>query len=116
ITLAGIRLWTHVGCTVEERKVGQHLELDLVVEGDFRAAGREDDIASSVDYAKAFEAVSGAVAGKEAKLLETVAERAAAALLGMPGVRAATVRVRKDAPPIPHGHARYAEVEIRRER
>lgn len=116
VTLAGFRLFTHVGCTPEERLVGQHLAFDVVAEGDFRAAGERDDIALSVDYAQAFAAVRDAVVGKDAKLLETVAERAAAAVLAFPRVRRVTVRVRKEAPPFPHGHAAHAEVEIVRDR
>lgn len=112
VTLAGFRLFTHIGCTPEERLVGQHLELDVVVEGDFRSAGERDDIAASVDYAAVYARVKEVVADKEAKLLETVAERAAAAVLGLRHVRRVTVRARKDAPPFPHGHAAYAEVEV----
>lgn len=114
VSLVGMRLYTHVGCTPEERKVGQHLAFDLVIEGDLREAGERDDIELSVDYAEAYAVVARAVAGKEAKLLEAVAQRAASALLAMPRVRRVTVRVRKDAPPFPHGHAAYAEVEVTR--
>lgn len=112
VTLAGFRIFTHIGCTREERTVGQHVAFDVVVEGDFRAAGERDDITLSVDYATVYAHVKEAVAGKEANLLETLAERAAAAVLAMPNVRRVTVRVRKDAPPFPHGHAAHAEVEI----
>lgn len=112
VTLAGFRLFTHIGCTPEERLVGQHLAFDVVVEGDFRAAGERDDIALSVDYATVYARVKDAVAGHEAKLLETVAERAAAAVLAMAHVKRVTVRARKEAPPFPHGHAVHAEVEI----
>lgn len=114
ITLAGFRLFTHVGCTPEERKVGQHLEFDVDVFLDARAAGRADDIDASVDYAKLFEVVRDAVTRGESKLLEAVAERAAAAVLAMPRVERVVVRVRKEAPPFPHGHARHSEVEIAR--
>lgn len=115
ITLRNLRVFTHVGCTAEERRVGQHLELDVELRLDLRRSGASDRIADSIDYAKAFTLVKDAVSGHEANLLETIAERAAAALLPL-GADEVVVRVRKNAPPIPGGHADYAEVEIRRAR
>jgi dihydroneopterin aldolase len=113
ITLRNIRAFTHVGCTSEEKRVGQHLELDIEFRMDLRRAGTTDRIGESIDYAKAYGLVKAAVEGLEANLLETVAERAAAAVLGL-GASEVVVRVRKPAPPIPGGHADHAEVEIAR--
>lgn len=113
ITLRNMRVFTHVGCTAEERRVGQHLEIDLEFRLDLRRPGASDRIADSIDYAKAHELVKRAVEGHEANLLETIAERAAAAILPL-GADEVVVRVRKPAPPIPHGHADHAEVEIAR--
>lgn len=115
MTLRNLRIYTHIGCTAEERRVGQHLELDIEFRMDLRPAGTTDSIAKSIDYAKAAGAVREAVAGLEANLLETVAERAAAALLPL-GADTVTVRVRKPSPPIPGAHADFAEVEITRQR
>ena len=115
VTLRNLRIYTHIGCTAEERRVGQHLEIDIEFHVDLREAGATDSIHRSIDYAKAATAVRDAVAGIEANLLETVAERAAAALLPLGGERV-TVRVRKPSPPIPGAHADYAEVEITRQR
>lgn len=113
VTLRNLRIYTHIGCTAEERRVGQHLELDIEFHMDLRDAGTSDSIHKSIDYAKAASAVQDAVAGLEANLLETVAERAAAALLPL-GADTVTVRVRKPSPPIPGAHADHAEVEITR--
>jgi len=115
VTLRNLRVYTHVGCTAEERRVGQHLEVDIELRLDLREAGTSDRIAASIDYAKAATLVRDAVAGIEANLLETVAERAAASLLPL-GAREVVVRVRKPSPPIPGAHADHAEVEIRRTR
>lgn len=106
-----MRVYTHVGCSAEERRVGQHLEIDLEFHLDLRRA--DDHIERSVDYAKAHALVKQAVEGHEANLIETIAERAAGAILGLGG-STVVVRVRKPAPPIPGGHADFAEVEIRR--
>lgn len=113
IVLRNMRVFTHVGCSAEERRVGQHLELDLEFHLDLRPAGTTDRIGASIDYAKAHQLVKGAVEGVEANLLETVAERAAASLQGL-GAARVVVRVRKPAPPIPGGHADYAEVQVER--
>ena len=115
VTLKNLRIYTHVGCTAEERRVGQHLEVDIEFHLELREAGTTDRIGASVDYAKAAEMVRHAVGGLEANLLETVAERAAAALLPL-GADRVTVRVRKPSPPIPGAHADFAEVEITRQR
>lgn len=113
VTLRNLRIYTHVGCTSEERRVGQHLELDIEFRLDLREAATTDRIGASVDYAKAATAVRDAISGVEANLLETIAERAANALLPL-AAGEVTVRVRKPSPPIPGAHAEYAEVEITR--
>lgn len=113
IRLRNLRFFTHVGCTSEERRVGQHLEMDVEFHLDLREAGMTDRIGASIDYATAAGKLHEAVQGLEANLLETVAERAAQALLGM-GAESVVVRVRKPAPPMPGAHADHAEVEIRR--
>lgn len=113
IRLRNLRFFTHVGCTAEERRVGQHLEMDVEIHLDLREAGTTDRIGASVDYAQAAGRIREAVQGVEANLLETVAERAAQALVPM-ALGTVVVRVRKPAPPMPGAHADYAEVEIRR--
>jgi dihydroneopterin aldolase len=115
VRIKNLRIYTHVGCTAEERRVGQHLEVDLEFRLDLRDAGRSDRIGASIDYAKAAVLVRDAVTGAEAHLLETIAERAADALAVL-GADEVTVRVRKPSPPIPGAHAEYAEVEISRRR
>lgn len=111
VTLRNLRVYTHVGCTSEERRVGQHLEVDIELHMDLREAGSTDRIGASIDYAQAATRVRDAVSGLEANLLETVAERAAEALRPL-GAREVVVRVRKPSPPIPGAHADFAEVEI----
>jgi 7,8-dihydroneopterin aldolase/epimerase/oxygenase len=51
ITLRNMRVFTHVGCTTEERRVGQHLELDVEFHMDLRKPGTTDRIGDSIDYA-----------------------------------------------------------------
>lgn len=114
ITLKNLTFFTHVGCTAEERKVGQHLQFDVDVYADLKAASEGDDIARSIDYADVYRAVEAAVSGREQFLIEALAERAAQACRKFNPSRVA-VRVRKHAPPFPEGRAEYAEVEIVRD-
>ncbi|HUR69987.1 MAG TPA: dihydroneopterin aldolase [Candidatus Thermoplasmatota archaeon] len=111
VTLKNLRMYTHVGCTAEERRVGQHLELDIELRLPLREAGTTDRIGASIDYARAATLARDAVQGIEANLLETVAEKVAAALEPL-GATETIVRVRKPSPPIPGAHADHAEVEI----
>lgn len=113
ITLRNLRVYTHVGCTAEERRVGQHLEIDIEFHLALADAGTTDRIGASIDYATAATLVREALSGIEVHLLETVAERAAAAVAPL-GPAEVVVRVRKPSPPIPGAHADHAEVEIRR--
>jgi dihydroneopterin aldolase len=113
ITLRNMRFFTHVGCTSEERRVGQHLEVDVEFHMDLREAGTTDRITSTINYAEAYQKLRAVIENLEANLLETIAERAAGELKDM-GAQHVVVRVRKHAPPIPGAHADYAEVEIRR--
>lgn len=114
ITLAGFQVFTHVGCSAEERTVGQWLTFRIDMELDLRRAGEADALDASVDYARALQVVKDAVEGREAKLIETIAEEAAKALRAAFPLERVIVRVRKPEPPMPVGRAEYAEVRIER--
>ena len=63
---------------------------------DLRAAGRSDDLAHTVNYAQVYAQIREVVEGPAQSLIESVAERVAAAILaGHPRVRAVTVSVEK---------------------
>ncbi len=94
----------------------QPFEVDVVLELDLAPAGRADDLSRTVDYGAVFAAAREVVEGPHAALLETLAERIAAAVLAAhPPVAAAVVRVRKLRPPLP-GELAWAGVEVRRTR
>jgi len=94
----------------------QPFEVDVVLELDLAPAGTTDDLARSIDYGAVFGAARAVVEGPHVALLETLAERIAAAVLaGSPPAAAVTVRVRKPEAPLP-GTLAWAGVEIRRAR
>ena len=52
LKIKNIKLWARVGVLEEERKSGQLFSLDLFLWADFKNCTKNDDIKSTVDYAK----------------------------------------------------------------
>jgi len=103
------------GVRQAEKEVGQRFVVDLEVWKDLAPAGWSDDLAQTVNYAALYQLVAGIVTGPACNLIETVAERIAAAVLAQFPVDAVRVRVRKPEAPIP-GVLAGAAVEILRRR
>ena len=101
IELRGLRLSAIVGVLPHEREQPQPLELDLDIDVDLSAAGRTDALQDTVDYGALCEVAAEIVAHSSFGLLEALAERVAAAVLGHDArIRAVTVAVRKLRPPV----------------
>jgi 7,8-dihydroneopterin aldolase/epimerase/oxygenase len=99
-----------------ERAEAQPFEVDLEIHFDTRPAGLADDLSLTVDYGEAFEIVRSVVEGLSRRLIETLAESIATAVLqrwGAAGVSEVVVRVRKPHAPLP-GLFDHASVEITR--
>ena len=107
ITLTGLEVFAHHGVFGFEREQGQLFRVDTEIALDLRGAG--DDLARTVHYGELAEAVRAAVANDPVDLIETVAERVAAAALAFPGVHAAKVTVHKPDAPI---DAVFADVSV----
>ncbi|MBI4394166.1 MAG: dihydroneopterin aldolase [Euryarchaeota archaeon] len=112
IELKAMKFFAHVGHFDEERRLGQQVEIDLELRLDLSRSGRSDDIHDTLDYRAAYEKVAAVVTGREFRLLEALAESAAAAVKGMGQVET-LVRVRKLSTPI-GGPVEYSMVEITR--
>lgn len=116
IELRAMRFAGRHGALPFERERPQPFEVDVVLELDLAPAGATDDLARTVDYGAVFAAARAVVEGPSVALIETLAERIAAAVLaGSPPAGAVTVRVRKPEVPLP-GTVAWAGVEIRRSR
>ncbi len=115
VVLIGMRFFAYHGILPDERAQGQEFEVDVELEGDFRAAGRQDDLAQSIDYRQAYDVVKTVAEGDAKHLIETVAESIANGLLALDRVSAVTVRVRKPAVKLP-GPLAHSGVEIHRRR
>ena len=114
IRLAGMIFYGFHGVGLEEQQVGQRFVVDLDVERDLRAAGLSDEPADTVNYAQMYRVVKEIVEGPSRKLLESVAESIAEAILDGFDVEAVTVTVKKPEVPIKGSILSHAAVEIRR--
>lgn len=116
IELRAMRFEGRHGVLPFEAEQTQPFEVDVAVELDVAPAGSTDDLARTVDYGRIFAAAARTVEGPHVALIETLAERIAAAVLDEHvRVGTVTVRVRKLRAPLP-GTLAWAGVEIRRSR
>ncbi|WP_326561575.1 dihydroneopterin aldolase [Micromonospora sp. NBC_01796] len=116
IELTGLRARGHHGVFDFERAQGQDFIVDVVLELDLAPAARSDDVTDTVHYGELAGALVAIVGGEPVNLIETLAERLAAACLVDPRVGAATVTVHKPQAPIPHEFADVAVTLTRRRR
>lgn len=110
IELTGLVIRGHHGVFAHEKRDGQDFVVDLVVWTDLRRAAASDDLADTVDYGALADAVVEVVGGEPADLIETVAQRVAAAVLTA-DARIRRVRVTLHKPDAPIAH-RFGDVAV----
>ncbi|OPZ72110.1 MAG: Dihydroneopterin aldolase [Firmicutes bacterium ADurb.Bin456] len=116
IILEGMEFYGRHGVLPEEQALGQPFIVDVELDLDLRPAGGTDDPDRTVDYARVFELAGSIVKGRPYRLIESVAEAVAAAILEtFQDVEGVLVRVKKPRAPIP-GHFTWMAVEIKRTR
>jgi len=116
IELRGFDYFGFHGVLPAERQQGQHFVVDADLHTDIRDAAKHDDIALAVDYAKVHSTIKAVVEGTPQQLIETVAEKAAAAVLSQHAhVSAISICIKKPAAPI-DGTFDYVAVNIYRNR
>jgi dihydroneopterin aldolase len=103
------------GVGEEERQIGQRFEVDVEFARSIKAAAASDSIKNTIDLYKVYQVVENVVTRKSFKLVETLAEAIAAALLRRFSAEALRVRVRKPNSPVP-GICDGIEVEIVRQK
>lgn len=115
VWLVGIECRCRIGVPKAERARRQKILIDVGLEVDAKAAAARDDFRLAADYWAVEKAVRAQAETGERALIETLAEKAAAAALkAAPAAAAATVRVHKTPAVMPRTREVY--VEIRRER
>ncbi|HML01541.1 MAG TPA: dihydroneopterin aldolase [Acidimicrobiales bacterium] len=115
IEVRGLRLEAVHGVGEAERSAPQPFEVDLDLYLSLSPAGSSDELEGTCDYATAVSRVVSVLLGPPRRLLETLAEEIARALLADGRVEAVTVAVRKLRPPVEHQLA-SAGVRITRRR
>ncbi|MFI5345353.1 MAG: dihydroneopterin aldolase [Elusimicrobiota bacterium] len=115
IRLLGVSCRCKVGVPPAERRRRQAILIDAALETDAAPAAARDDFRRAVDYQAVEAAIRAEAESREYALIETMAERVAAAVLRtQPLVSAVTVAVRKSPAAMPK--TREVVVEIRRKR
>ncbi|MDQ4143903.1 MAG: dihydroneopterin aldolase [Actinomycetota bacterium] len=115
IKIEGLWVETHIGATEAERAEVQPVLLDLEIEADLRTASTSDELEDTIDYAQVTTLVAELVAEKNVKLLEHLAGEIAEAVLALQGVRAVSVQIAKETPPVGE-NVRNIAVRIERSR
>jgi len=101
LILSGLTGFGYHGNNPAERKLGQTFTVDLEVMLDTQRAATSDRIDDTLSYPILEKIARKILEGEPANLLETVAERIAAAILEQPRVVEVKVRVTKR-PPLPN--------------
>ena len=110
ISLLGLEGYGHHGDLPAERELGAQFTLDLELLTDTRRVARTDTLLKgAIDYVKIEALARRILEGKPFRLLESLAEHLAGAILEQPGVLQVTVRVTKR-PPLPHLRAFTVEI------
>ncbi|MBP2704294.1 dihydroneopterin aldolase [Microbispora sp. RL4-1S] len=101
VRLTGLRARGRHGCLPAERELGQEFVVDVTLFLDTAPAAAGDDLAKTADYGALAVELAAIVEGEPVNLIETLAERLAAACLAHEVVDEAEVSVHKPAAPIP---------------
>ena len=117
ILLEGMRFYAYHGVNPEEQALGQRFTVDVILVVDLRRAGQSDELAHTVSYSAVYKVVRRIVEGEPRQLIEAVAEKIAATILGeFPPVARVTVTVRKPEVPMKGSMLDAAGVRITRSR
>jgi 2-amino-4-hydroxy-6-hydroxymethyldihydropteridine diphosphokinase/dihydroneopterin aldolase len=100
IALRGLRVFGHHGVRPAERVDGQEFIVDAALAVDTAAAAAADDLSLTVDYSQLAGTLAGIVSAEPVALIETLADRLAAACLAEPAVQQVEITVHKPHAPV----------------
>lgn len=102
IIIDNLQIYAHHGVYREENEKGQNFYVNAVMETDTGNAGTLDDLNLSTNYGEVCVFINQFIKEHTYKLIETVAERTAeAVLLRFPLIRQITLEIRKPEAPVP---------------
>jgi 7,8-dihydroneopterin aldolase/epimerase/oxygenase len=102
ISVRGLRVFAHHGVRDDERRDGQEFIIDATVGLDTASAAASDELGHTVDYAGLADRLVALAGGPPVRLIETLAERLAAACLSEPSVQEVEITVHKPHAPLSH--------------
>jgi 7,8-dihydroneopterin aldolase/epimerase/oxygenase len=111
ITLAGAKLFPHIGTSAEERSAPQECLAELTLWGDFEAAAATDSLEESIDYCQVLGTMRQIADAGEYALLETLAYRIVRGVLRSFPVSRVKIKLRKK-PAVLAGQIDFVEVEV----
>lgn len=115
LRLTGLSFFGHHGALDAERQLGQRIELDVELHGDFSGCVARDALGDALDYTGVYRAIKKLVERRSFRLLEALAGAVADEILDGFPVENVVVRVRK--PNVPFSASlSNVEVEIERSR
>lgn len=100
VAVRGVRGRGTHGVLAQEKRDGQEFSVDVVMHVPTLRAGRSDDLADAVDYSVVAAVAHRILTGPSLDLVETVAERIAAAVMADPRLVAVDVTVHKPQAPV----------------
>ncbi|WP_237207311.1 dihydroneopterin aldolase [Rothia nasimurium] len=109
ITLTGVGSVGYHGVLDSEKQTGQPFFVDITMFTDFTQAAATDNVAHTVNYAEVAEVIREIVTGESLDLIETLAERIAAAVLEKFPLLAVELTVHKPKAPI---EVTFADVSV----
>lgn len=98
VFVEGIKFHGYHGLTRMERQIGVRLSVDVWLEVDLEASGRNDEVRDTVDYRRVHQIVIEVGRGSSHKLLESFSRTVLDRLFEEFPVARITVRVRKETP------------------
>ncbi|MBL6802408.1 MAG: dihydroneopterin aldolase [Synechococcus sp. BS307-5m-G38] len=108
IHIRELRLWAHVGVLEQERRDGQWFSLDISFWLDLSRAAAADDLASSLDYSVAIQALQGLAREIRCLTIEHFSEQVLDRLEQLYGPVPVRLMLSKCAAPVPGFDGRVA--------
>lgn len=95
INVQNIPCYTGIGIHDEEKKMGQRLFIDAILEIDSTNLAKTDDVSDTVSYVNVYKIVQDVGSSKTHNLIEYFGEEVATEVLKLPLVNKVTIKVRK---------------------
>jgi len=115
ILLSGAHFFAHHGVGDDEQRLGGRYVVDVELHCDLTRAASGDNLSDTISYSDVYRTIREIIQGKSFRLVETLAETIAQALLSDYSAESVMVRVKKQPPPM-DAIVDYAGVEITRQR